>query len=877
MTTFTTQTYNMLLQSLLFSITPALPRGSPGTRMPVGDPETIPDATFITRTLVAADGFDAAERTRLNRYINEAIAYYNLFGLAPIIIGSIEDILNHFNGTPGPIGRIRIVSHGSVSFMFVPLFNNGSWEFGIQADRLEAFQSSDEEGLRFLITGSKTQSPTLTDSVTEIVTGIRALNSAVLIPFGLDVSGSPAAGNMKQFFDVVNDHYQVQQGVILAQTNHPAPAPPTLALINTGQQTILTASLDLIESAIRTRLIGTVVGTTTLRDFHLNALKAAVMNATPTQLGFFGTAQNLGATVLADLAAAMGTAPRVEADLRNAISTALVEPMFPNNTANIFNGLNLFNQAALNLGGAPATIASISANADLLSFFLICNDLFFLQHGQVSIAGTPITVAQKTSLRNGLRAIADIIAARVVTGAGGITAAELTRLRTGVEALTTRQTLTSAWMTLDVRTFPELQTANTALTVTASNVGFRTKLNHLRSIMRAASKVDVRGCLVGSTPAFLHTLRDFLGTGANRPTVSAPDWFQSSPSGVDFRWDGSIYPRIDAFVAGGSGAHITAADVTTSFTTWRGLIDFDPHYTFISNLFAAGATTLFDFATLEWRVWRTGGAPTGIPILRIEAERIDDIVGMNLGDLIERFGIIFEIPAGSRPSATVRGRFTSLQPHIVTFKTIRTAVAAAVAPTPAELTGFFYQLSILSGNITGIAGFPAPASPLVPAVAPVPLTLADIQTYAANFQNHIDNLLNTNLGAFFTAVRTQIGHANAQIRYCLNIGVPILLQSTAQPTNFRVAVYMSATSNAQGSTLIANAIRSWMRIQWTGSTAQAAAMNGVINTVAMGTNALRIAATQASMLSEDDPLALPGADAVINPMPGFQGHIITRP
>ncbi|HEV7241237.1 MAG TPA: hypothetical protein VGQ36_18535, partial [Thermoanaerobaculia bacterium] len=58
-----------LMQLQVWSITPALPRGAAGTRMPVGDPEIIPDVLFITRELGAADGFPPADRAHLNGFI----------------------------------------------------------------------------------------------------------------------------------------------------------------------------------------------------------------------------------------------------------------------------------------------------------------------------------------------------------------------------------------------------------------------------------------------------------------------------------------------------------------------------------------------------------------------------------------------------------------------------------------------------------------------------------------------------------------------------------------------------------------------------------------------------------------------------------------
>jgi hypothetical protein len=876
---YTSLVYN-LLPNVFWSITPGLPGGggaggAVGTRLPVGVPETIPDITFIARTLTALEMTDPAERARSNTYNTQATTYHTLFGPAPILIGSLEDVVNHFKDLTGTIGRIRIVSHGDSTGIWLPLFHNGIWEFGIDEDRLKAFQSSDEAGLRHMIIDNSTQSPTLTDSVDVIVTGLRAINSAVLTPFGLDTSGSPVAGPMQQFFEVINDLYQAQNGAVLALTPR-IPPPDTTAPLSATQRTALTASLTLIEAAIRTRLIGTTVGTVTLTKPHLDALKTAVLGATPMDLSFFGAAQNLAADVLTKLATAMAASPRVEDDLRNAISGTTDERMFPNNTANILGALTRDKPLALTLGGVVVDGAAIQANADLLGFVLLCNDLFFLDHGQVRINGVPITPAQRSTLKNGLRAIGAIIAPRVVAGPGPITTAELTRLRDSVEALTDRQTLTNDWLAIDVRKLGDLQSANASLTVTATNIGFRAKLDHLRSIMRGTSIVDIRGCLIGQSTSFLDAFRDLLGTGANRPIVSAPDWFQSFPAGISYGGfggaPGAILTAIDGIANNGSPPNIDDTDVSASLGTWQGLIDFAPHYAFISALFAAGAVPRFEFATLEWRVWRTGTMTTGIPILRMQAERLDDLAALSLGDVIERFRIIFGVDTGNAPSAAVRGQLSNLPGHLVTFKGIRQNVAAVTGPTDPAVAGFFTPLTTLAGQITGI-GFTAPTSPLAPASS----SLADIQASVARIQAYVDVVLSTSLDPFFTAVQGRLADPNAEIRYYYNSGLPLPLQSGLVPTTFRVTTFMSASTAAEQRDRVAAAVRSWMRIQWTGTTAQAGTMNTRITNVAIGTHAERLRATQYSMVSDDDPAAVPNSPAAVNPMPDFNAHIVKRP
>lgn len=895
MTPIVEQIYNLLLNNMLWSITPNLPPGVAGTRLPVGIPEHIPEVTFITRQVTLADGFFPRERDRLNGYIDDAIAFHNLYGLNPLIIGSLEEILDHFNTINTTIDRIRLVTHGSDEFIFMPMFRNGSWGYGITDERLAAFQTSNEQGVRYLLSGAD---PMVRNGLAVMVDGIRTINSAVLTPFGLNVSGMPAAGDMELFFHVVNDFWQVQHGMIMeaVPTQPPPPPPPpapippdpppTYRLINATQQGHYNTALNFLEGEIRGRLIGTTVGATTLSAAHLDAYKAAVLGASPTELGFLGPSENLSATVIADLGVAMAASPHVEADLRNAIAGHTMEPMWEDNLWGIIEGLKMLHPNVVELAGGALTItgtADLTTVNGLENYFQVCNDIFFLEHGEVTINGTAITPAERNTLRNGLRAIAALIAPTVTADPIGVTGAELTAIRTTIEGMSTREAaLTGGWTYHIASGITDFDAA-----ITAINNGFRAKLNHFRSIIRTTSTCDIRGCEVGAKASFLTNLRTFLGSSTDLPAISAPRWFQSFPVSVQYGgWGTPIFQDIDNIAAMAPGVpispDISSGDITSSLSTWQGLIDFDPHYAFISDLFDDSNASRFDFATLEWRVWRVPPATAGIPILRMEAQRIDTLAGMNLEDIIERFRVIFEIASPTSNAARspgmgsdVRTRLNNLQPHILAYKNVRTNVAALTGPSDPGLAALETSLTNLAGQISAIAGFPAPAGPLAPASA----SLTDIQTSSANIQTHIDNILTTDLDPFFAEVRTLLGHANAELRYFYNIGLPLLLQSSTRESVFHVTTYMSANSGGQRNTQTADAIRSWMRIQWTGSFVQAATMNAHITGLAIGNNAQRVAASRVAMLTNGDPQRTNPASlsAVISPMPGYHGEIVTVP
>jgi hypothetical protein len=363
-----------------------------------------------------------------------------------------------------------------------------------------------------------------------------------------------------------------------------------------------------------------------------------------------------------------------------------------------------------------------------------------------------------------------------------------------------------------------------------------------------------------------------MGTVTNKPTITAPEFFQSFPHAFQLgssinASNTNIFAQVDALVTGGRPAdNISAVDVDTSQVTWRGLIDFDAHFDFITALFAASKR---DFATLAWRAWRVGTATNGIPVLRMEAGRVDDLVSLNLGDIIERFRLIFEVPAASAPNAAARVKLNQLQPHLITFKTKSDAVAAG--PAAADLPQLFTDLTTLAGSIT-VVGFPPPASPL----APVSNLLADIQSSVTRMETYLDTTLDVQLNSFFTAVQGKTAHANARIRYYYNVGLPLLLQSSANPVSFLISVFVGAASNATASKLLASALRSWMRIQWTGTATQTATMNAVIQGLVLTTSSVQDDASRVSMLTEDDP-DVPATPAGIAPMQAFHDHLVTRP
>lgn len=848
-----------LLQSLAWSITPALPTGAPGARPVVGTPEMIPDVVFIARPVTVADGVKPEEVAPLNGFITDAGIYHDLYGFPRNTVNSFEAILKYFEKKPTPIGRVRLVSHGDDSYLFLPMFENGDWGIGIQDNLLQALQNDDVGGIRFLLRGDSSRSPLFTDIVGDLTDRIRVRDSDLLAPFDMKPAGSTLPTAAEPYFQLVNDLYQTSHGTMIIDTAG------VLTIASTAQRTTLTDALNVIENTLRPALAGTVLGAAPITDIDIRAFRDAVLAELPGPFGLFGSPTDLAAGTVAAVGAATAAVPPVEDDILAAFAAGPQSPVFGiDQLTSLVRSLEIFRPGVLDVGGGAQTITSIRADPNLEAFAFVGVDLFMLKNGVVLQNGAALTAGELTTLRSGLVALATIRARLLVVAGSPFTTPRLTAFRDALENIPYRQSTIFGEPTISPDEFKKVQPATVAM-----RDGFRGKLENFRGLMQPAdaSAFDVRGCLVGATPSFLTALSDFMGTADNRPVVSAPEWLQKYPrGGNDFRPVVPLAAAVDDLLTAGRPPDIAGTDVSAAADTWRGLIEFDAHFDFMVAMFAVDASKR-NFASLRWRVFKTTVAPHGIPVLGMEASRVDTIDTLTLAELVERFRDIFEIPDANVPDATTRGQLNSLQPLIVRLETLTDAIDAA----PSQPASFIDDLAKVRDDIAAIT-MPGPTAPPTPAGS----TLVDVQNFAGDIGTHVDALLDEALDAFFAAMRAAIGNVNARLNYFYNVGLPLLLQSATPPDNVMMSVLTSLTG-AAGTTQIGASLRSWMRIQWAGSVAQTAAMNTRISAVPMGTHAQRVAAAQLAMLGKEDPNTEVVTDAAVAPMPKFGDHIVRRP
>lgn len=107
----------------------------------------------------------------------------------------------------------------------------------------------------------------------------------------------------------------------------------------------------------------------------------------------------------------------------------------------------------------------------------------------------------------------------------------------------------------------DLEAANRA---TAGN--FYQNLARVRARFKSNSWIDIRGCRVGGTQSYMRAVQDFFGQGADKPHVSAPDWWQTFPL-AGYR------TIVDGDIAGLAGD----VDVQTALDHWFTVAGIESH------------------------------------------------------------------------------------------------------------------------------------------------------------------------------------------------------------------------------------------------------------------------------------------------------------
>ncbi len=268
--------------------------GAAPVRQPVGVPENIPELTFIANPLPGDNGF-----------IVSANEFHNNFGLSPIGVNSLEDILIRLQTTSTPIRCMRIVTHANFDHLFMWLFNNGSR--GILAGPLAGFASSDADGLAALITqytaGASISPFLFEDRANQALAHLRTNNAAVLVPFGLDQPADTLTADQRVFFRRNLDLVFITGGTIDWDHSQEEPPNPTPGTATTAEKDVVRASINTIITHFQTRFVGLPIRNTanTISEPQVQALRAALTSLTLSDIGLASASNTFDGRLLLDL------------------------------------------------------------------------------------------------------------------------------------------------------------------------------------------------------------------------------------------------------------------------------------------------------------------------------------------------------------------------------------------------------------------------------------------------------------------------------------------------------------------------------------------------------------------------------------------------
>ena len=225
-----------------------------------GMPEHVPELTFIVQARRPDDGF-----------INGANTYHANCGLAPKPITSIENLVQRLDAR-GHLGRIRVVTHAHPTNMAVAMFENSNF-FHVEKAFLRDFAKDDLTGLYGLLMPPARRHFAIWDA--SIITNyVRTRNAAVLQPFGLRVSGD-VSGELRELALFCADIVAVNTNQITKNTRN---------LSNADRNAVL-GTVRLAINETERKILGKRFGGPAITQPNLDALKAVIEAATPTDFG----------------------------------------------------------------------------------------------------------------------------------------------------------------------------------------------------------------------------------------------------------------------------------------------------------------------------------------------------------------------------------------------------------------------------------------------------------------------------------------------------------------------------------------------------------------------------------------------------------------
>ena len=401
---------------------------------------------------------------------------------------------------------------------------------------------------------------------------------------------------------------------------------------------------------------------------------------------------------------------------------------------------------------------------DLREYAKYCFDIVFLRDpGRVlrnPLNAGGLNATQRSILENFVKEIVNQIRPKVMADKN-VTAPQVDAFRDAIMGYTYNQVITAASIgdshpdlglnNDNMNDFPTLKAV-----VAAVQSGFHAKLVAARTHINASTFIDVRGCRAGQDEDYLEAIREFFGTGTQKPAVSAPRWFQSYPK-IGFK-----PPRnqtdIRSLLNHPSEWGYNAVQRKAAFNTWADLIKVRPlHVDFWLALLKGKAT---GFASLSWR--------SQIPSLFMNTPGLAALSGKDFGEVAGSLKDFFAVPAASVISSSNVTNLKSITSNLPTWgpQLLTTILGSA---SPAQRNTIFQNLQQIN---TALAQTFVPAnSPN----APEPPTAQQLQGYQTALLNFLENTKLTAVKTFMTAAATSLETGDGIHFYMLFAGLPVFV------------------------------------------------------------------------------------------------------
>ncbi len=513
---------------------------------------------------------------------------------------------------------------------------------------------------------------------------------------------------------------------------------------------------------------------------------------------------------------------------------------------------------------APFALSGVGSvpTGNILRFVKFCGDLFVLNTHTIELEdenggnNQPMPAVVLNARRDFINAQIDALLPSLTTTTR--TVPQINALRTALISLLPGSLPVSFNSPMGTQTF----TVHEPMMLT-SHPTLIANLNTVKARFDASSFVDIRGCRVGQDARYMNAVRDFFSpSAAVKPTVSAPEWFQSFTLPGN-RSDGTVTgnPTQDEektlredmmrgiFTGGGAG--FTAADVQREYSNWSGRIGINAHIAFWQRLTSGDPLEFLEFA------WRNQ-----IPALAMDPVRLRNFSALAYPAAVARLAEIFNLLDAAIPAPADLTTFaTNLLPHI---PALRTADRTIVALTPASPQGDLNTANTAVQAVATSMGQTLPA-------APSPVTLVYLQTSVGQLKTHATT--HPNIAPFLAAIQTKVTAAAGGYLYQLFIGLPLFVQAAADENTIRY-IFLQAVRE--------EAMRSFMRIHWAdplpvGNQVNTLAPNfdGVSQNGSGGTTVLTDLGRMLQMAALSNLRT--GTNLATNPNFEFHQHIVSLP